>query len=144
MRRFLYDTGVFVYALGGPHDYRDPCRAILHYGERGLLAAEASVELVHEFAYVRRRQGVTRHEASEAARAIAGTCPLHPVTPSDMELALRLWVEHERLDVRDAVFAAQALNRKIDAILSPDRDFDGIPGLERVDPADAAAVAALR
>ena len=61
-----------------------------------------------------------------------------------MERALDLWSGYERLDVRDAIFAAQALNRDIDAILSPDRDFDDIPGLERIDPADAEAVAGLR
>jgi len=46
--------------------------------------------------------------------------------------------------MRDAIFAAQALNHGIDAILSTDRDFDDVPGLERVDPADAAVVAKLR
>jgi predicted nucleic acid-binding protein len=46
--------------------------------------------------------------------------------------------------VRDAIFAAQALNRGIDAILSTDKDFDGVPGLQRIDPADTDAVAALR
>lgn len=112
-------------------------------GERGRLAAEASVELVHEFAYVRRRQGVTRTGAAESARAIADACPLHPVGRTDMERALDLWSEHEPLDMRDAIFAAQALNRDIDAILSPDRGFDGIPGLQRIDPADTAAVATL-
>jgi predicted nucleic acid-binding protein len=61
-----------------------------------------------------------------------------------MERALDLWSEHERLDVRDAIFAAQALNRDMDAILSPDRDFDDISGLERIDPADTSAVATLR
>jgi predicted nucleic acid-binding protein len=61
-----------------------------------------------------------------------------------MMRAMELWSEHDRLDVRDAIFAAQALNRGIDAILSPDRDFDEIPGLQRIDPADAQAVAALR
>ena len=61
-----------------------------------------------------------------------------------MEHALKLWCEHEQLDMRDAIFAAQALNRGIDAILSPDRGFGGIAGLERIDPADAKAVAALR
>jgi predicted nucleic acid-binding protein len=143
VRRFLYDTGVFIYALGGEHHYRDPCRAILDSGERGRLAAEASIELVHEFAYVRTRQGVTRTEAAESARAIADTCPLHQVSAADMELALDLWCGHEQLDMRDAIFAAQALNRDIDAILSADRGFDGIPGLQRIDPADAEAVAAL-
>jgi hypothetical protein len=37
----------------------------------------------------------------------------------------------------------QALSRNIDAILSPDRDFDDIPGLRRIDPADTAAPATL-
>jgi len=110
----------------------------------GRLAGEASVELIHEFAYVRRRQQVTRLAAAESGRDVAGICPLHAVGRADIERALDLWCEHERLDVRDAIFAAQALNRDIDAILSPDRGFDGIPGLERIDPADASAVAALR
>jgi predicted nucleic acid-binding protein len=143
VRRFLFDTGVFIYALGGEHPYREPCRAIMHDGQLGLLAAEASVELIHEFTYVRLRQGVTRRAAVADARDIAGTSRLHVVEPADMERALDLWCEHERLDVRDAIFAAQALNRGIDAILSPDRGFDGIPGLERIDPADATAVASL-
>jgi predicted nucleic acid-binding protein len=54
-----------------------------------------------------------------------------------------LWCEHERLAVRDAIFAATALNRGIDAILSPDQDFDDIPGVQRIDPADATALATL-
>jgi predicted nucleic acid-binding protein len=47
------------------------------------------------------------------------------------------------LDVADAVSAATALNRGIGAILSADRDFDAVPELERIDPADARAVEAL-
>ncbi len=143
MRRFLFDTGVFIYALGGEHRYREPCRAILREIRGGRLAGEASVELIHEFAYVRSRRRVTRFDAAESARDVAGICPLHTVGPEDIERALDLWCEHERLDMRDALFAAQALNRGIDAILSPDRGFDGIPGLERIDPADATAVDSL-
>lgn len=144
MRRFLFDTGVFVYALGGEHRYREPCRAILREVQSGRLAAEASVELIHEFAYVRVRRAGDRIDATRAARTIARTLSLHTVEQRDMERALDLWSEHERLDVRDAIFAAQALNRGIDAILSADVDFDGISGLQRIDPADAEAVASLR
>lgn len=143
MRRFLFDTGVFVYALGGDHPYREPCRAIMEDGRRGLLAAEASVELIHEFAYVRLRKGVSRKVAAQDARDIAATSKLHTVQPRDIDRALQIWCDHERLDMRDAIFAAQALNRGIDAILSPDRGFEGIPGLQRIDPADADAVASL-
>lgn len=144
MRRFLFDTGVFVYAIGGEHAYREPCRVVLGELRTGRLAGEASVELVHEFAYVRQRRAKARGDTAHWARRIGRACPLHPVAPADVERALTLWCEHERLDMRDAIFAAQALNREIDAILSPDRGFDGIAGLERIDPADDAAVAKLR
>ena len=38
---------------------------------------------------------------------------------------------------RDAVHAATALLWGFDVIVSPDRDFEGIPGLRRLEPADA-------
>jgi predicted nucleic acid-binding protein len=143
VRRFLLDTSVFLYALGGEHRYREPCQAILREMRGERLSGEASIELVHEFAYVRQRR-VARTDAAHWARRIKRACPLHSVGPGDIERALDLWCEHERLDMRDAIFAAQALNRGIDAILSPDRGFDGIPGLERIDPADTEAVATLQ
>jgi uncharacterized protein len=142
VRRFLFDTSVFIYALGGEHPYRDPCRAIMSEGAQGKLAGEASIELIHEFAYVRART-VTRLTAATDARDIAATSRLHPVERADIERALELWSQYERLDMRDAIFVAQALNRQIGAILSTDRDFDGIDGLQRIDPADAPAVASL-
>ena len=143
VRRFLFDTGVFVYALGGEHRYREPCRAILREVQSRRLGAEASIELIHEFAYVRRRREGSRADAARWAHAIGRSFSLHIVEPRDMDRALDLWCEHERLDMRDAIFAAQALNRDIDAILSPDRGFDGIPGLQRIDPTDTTAVASL-
>jgi predicted nucleic acid-binding protein len=57
--------------------------------------------------------------------------------------ALDLFERYERLTARDAVFAAFALNRGIDTILSVDADLDGIEGLTRVDPADRDAIEAL-
>jgi predicted nucleic acid-binding protein len=56
---------------------------------------------------------------------------------------MRLLEAHPELDVADCVHAATALNRGLDAILSPDRAFDSVSGLERVDPADREGVAAL-
>jgi uncharacterized protein len=143
VRRFLYDTAVFVYALGSEHRYREPCRSILREAQHGALDGEASLELVHEFAYVRLRQSGDRRDAAHWARTVARVCRMHAVEQPDVDRALTLWCEHERLAVRDAIFAATALNRGIDAILSPDRDFDDIPGLRRIDPADATALATL-
>lgn len=143
MTRFLYDTAVFLYALGGEHPYRDPCRAILDRATRGELEGEASADLIQEIVHHRFRRTGDRRRAVRNARDIAELCELHPARPEDVLRGLDLYEEHERLSARDAVFAALALNRGLDAILSPDRGFDGLPALNRVDPVDDRAVAAL-
>jgi len=143
VRRFLYDTAIFVYAVGAEHPYLDSCRAIVERARRGELTGEASIELVQELAHVRMRRGGDRTEALAVARAAAELCQLHDFHRRDLPLVMTLLEHHDDLHVRDAVHAATALNRNIDAILTPDRAFDVIPGLERIDPADVAGVATL-
>jgi len=143
MRRFLFDTNVFVYALGGPSSYREPCRAIVGHAAAGRVRGEASADLVQEFVHQRMRQIGDRELAVAAARHVATLCHLHDVKASDVTLALWLFETHERVTARDATFAAVALNRGLDAILSADRDFDEIPGIERIDPRDEARVRTL-
>ncbi len=113
MRRFLFDTSIFIYALGGEHLYKEPCREIV------------------------------RKAAAEAARNVAKLAWWHPVEPNDIQRGIDLFEIHPNLDARDAVFAALAINRGIDTILSTDRAFDGINELKRIDPADEQAVARL-
>lgn len=137
MRRFLYDTAVFVYARGAQHDYRDPCRLLVSLAREGRLMGEASVELVQEYAHILRRRGLAPGLVQAQARDVAATCLLHDFTGADLQLALNLLGGHPTLRVRDAVHAATALRRGIPVIVSPDRDFDGIAGLERVDPREA-------
>ncbi|MGH2394946.1 MAG: type II toxin-antitoxin system VapC family toxin [Candidatus Limnocylindria bacterium] len=135
--RFLYDTSVFVYARGAEHEYREPCRAVVRLAGQGVLAGEASVELVQEYAHILRRRGLGGADVREQARDVAALCLLHDFAEEDLRLALNLMATHEKLRVRDAVHAATALRRGISVILSADHDFDGIAGLERLDPLDA-------
>lgn len=143
MRRFLYDTSVFVHAIGREHPYRGPCREVLQMAAAGKLMGEASADLIQELAHQRLRRTGDRAEAAEAARAAAEVCRLHPVEPDDVLRGLDLLGRYARLDARDAVFAALALNRGIDAILATDRAFEEVEGLERIDPADETALATL-
>lgn len=143
MRRFLFDTNVFVYALGGTGPYREPCRTIVEHASAGRLDGEASADLIQELLHQRMRQTGDRTLAVATARRVQTLCQLHDVQESDVNLALWLFETHTRLSARDATFAAVALNRGVDAILSADRDFDEIPGLERIDPRDVAGVSSL-
>jgi uncharacterized protein len=135
--RFLYDTAVFLYAVGSDHPYREPCRHIVRLAAEGSLFGDASVELVQEVVHVRARRTGHRHDAAQAGRHVMPLCRLHPVEPSDLVAALRLFQTCPDLHMRDAIHAATALNRDIGLILSPDRAFDAVPGIERVDPAAA-------
>jgi predicted nucleic acid-binding protein len=143
VRRFLYDTSIFSYALGGDHPYRTPCREIVSRAAAGDLQGEASADLLQELLYQRTRRTGDRHGAARAARNVSRLAWWHSVEPTDVQRGIDLFESHERLDARDAVFAALAINRGIDAILSTDRGFDEVGGLERIDPADERAVASL-
>lgn len=143
MRRFLYDTSIFVYALGSEHRYREPCREIVRRAAAGDLQGEASADLLQELVHQRARRTGDRLGAAEAARRVAKLAWWHPLEPNDVQRGIDLYENHDGLDARDAVFAALAINRGIDAILATDRAFDGIDGLERIDPADERAVATL-
>jgi predicted nucleic acid-binding protein len=143
VRRFLYDTSIFIYALGRDHPYREPCREIVHKAAVGNLQGEASGELLQELVHQRARRTGDRRGAVEAARNVTKLAWWHPVEPNDIQRGIDLFETHPGLDARDAVFAALAINRGIDAILATDRAFDGIDDLERIDPADVQAVATL-
>lgn len=139
MTRFLFDTAVFLYARGREHQYRESCRTLVHLSEDGALAGEASVELVQEFAHVLRRRGLDGPTVREQALAVASLCSLHDFEEPDLRLALSLVASVPALGMRDAVHAATALRRGIGVIVSPDRAFDPIIGLERLDPRDAVS-----
>lgn len=141
--RFLYDTAIFAYAVGGAHRYQEPCRQIVAMAGREELLGEASADLVQELLHQRFRRTGDRRLAANQAREVAALCVLHEVRAADVERGLELFEGATRLSARDAVFAALALNREIETILSPDRDFDEVAGLRRVDPLDEAALGTL-
>jgi predicted nucleic acid-binding protein len=137
MNRFLYDTSIFIYARGAEHAYRAPCRELVELAESGAVAGEASVELVQEYAHILRRRGLNGKTVREQARDVAALCLLHDFAEEDLRLALNLVAGQATLGMRDAVHAATALRRGISIIVSTDTDFDGVAGLERLDPATA-------
>lgn len=134
---------IFVYALGRDHPYKEPCREIVRRAAAGDLQGEASADLLQGLLHQRLRRTGDRSGAAKSIRNVAMLALWHPLEPNDVQRGIDLFEAHTNLDARDAVFAALAINRGIDAILTTDRAFDEIPGLERIDPTDQRAVAAL-
>lgn len=137
--RVLLDSAVFIYAVGTSHPYRDPCVRLLDALERDLYEGESSALAVEEVLHQRVRRTGDRASARRVAGNVVVLCPPHELTRADLSLGLRLFTDSERLDARDALHAATALNHGIPAVVSPDEAFDDVAGLERIDPIDAAA-----
>jgi predicted nucleic acid-binding protein len=121
-----------VYAVGDRHDQRDACRALVSTATDGGIELHASVELVQEFLFHRLRRG-NRALAVKQTRDVAALCVLHPF---DTEVAGRMidLVASAGIGGRNAVHAATALLHGFEALVSPDRGFDTVPGLLRIDP----------
>jgi predicted nucleic acid-binding protein len=143
VRRAFLDSNVFLYATGREHPYRESCRALLEAVGEGAVIGETSVEVVQEAAHVRVRRTGRREDARELADRIGRSCTVHAFEQTDLARAIEIFVAGESLPMRDAVHAAVALNRGLEALVSADRDFDRVPGISRVDPLDQAAVRAL-
>lgn len=134
MRRIWVDTSVLVFAAGGEHPMREPCRRLIAAAAAGTAELHASVEMVQEFVFHRLRR-VSRADAVSQARQAGALCALHPFDMDVLQRALEL--VSAGLGGRDAVHAATALAHGFEEIVSADRDFDAVPGLRRIDPVDA-------
>lgn len=131
----LVDATVVLHALGDAQAQRRVCRTFLEDLFDGRGRAYASTEMLQEAVFHRMRR-VSRADALAEVRLLE---PLFIVLNFDhevLELALGL-IERTSIRGRDAVHAATALAYGIGTIASSDPAFDGIPGLRRVDPADA-------
>jgi predicted nucleic acid-binding protein len=135
----LLDSAVFVYAVGADHPYRAPCRRLLEAVAAGDLVAEVSALAVEECLHQRARRTGDRESAVRVASNIAALCTVHDLGHSELTLGLQLFADFPTLGARGALHAATAINHRIPTLVSPDRDFDPLPNLQRVEPADAVA-----
>jgi len=133
----LFDTAVFIYAVGSDHPHQQPCRELIRLLTEEAITVDISAETIQEYVHVRTRRGVERSQAVDEARSIVALCRVHDVTMANLQVGLQLFRTHDKLHMRDAVHAATALECQASVVVSPDRAFDDIPGIERLEPAEA-------
>lgn len=139
----VVDTTVLVYAVGGEHPLREPCRTIVRAVGDGSLIATTTVEVIQEFTHVRaRRQG--RAESVALARSYATLlAPLLVLDETDLRAGLDLFARHQSLGAFDAVLAAATMGRDAE-LVSADHGFAALEGLTVHDPADEDLLNRLR
>ena len=132
------DTAVVMYAAGADHQLKEPCQRILTRVADGGLDAVVSVEVVQEILH--RFMALRRPEqgASIARDTLDLFAPVLPVTHAVMRRMPELVEAYPDLAARDLVHVATCLQEGIGEIVSPDRGFDRVAEIRRIDPASGA------
>ncbi len=133
-----------MYAAGRPHPLRESCRTIneLALGSPVAFCTDAEVlqELLHRYLAIDRR--------SEAERIVTSFAVLLEgrvidVLADDVVEASRLAFALPSLSARDLLHVAILRRAGVGHIISADRAFDAVPGLQRLDPTELPAIRAL-
>jgi predicted nucleic acid-binding protein len=131
---FFVDANVILYAVGNG-EQSEACAELMAAIMDGADGRTSSAVLEEVWHLERSgRMGDLKGIAADAYRAFT---PLLSVT--DEVFARALAVEEPRLGTADRLHVGTCLAHGIDTIVTADRGFDGVRGVRRIDPLDAAA-----
>ena len=131
------DTNIPAYASGREHAYKEPCARILMMAaeQPSLFVTNAEVlqELLHRY-LSSDRWALGREVIESFAEVMHGR--IEPILGEDVQLAASLADHHPPMSSRDLLHAAVMQRLGLYRIVTADTDFDGLPGVTRLDPAD--------
>ena len=130
----LVDSNVLMYAAGADHPNRAPSLQFLESVASGTLNAALDAEVLQEILHRYRaldRWSDGRKVYDQARRIFTVVLP---VTSDVLEVTRRLLDELPSLSARDALHASVVEHYELTGICSFDRDFDAVPGLNRIEP----------
>ena len=133
------ETSVLLIAAGVMHPQRAACQGVLDSLRTGRRRLHTSVEGIQEFVFHRTRRGDLAVGMAQA-EGLANSLVLHHFDEAVLLEALRL-MKSTPVRGRDAVHAATAMLAGFDRIVTLDSDFDSLPGLAAVTPAEVLAEA---
>jgi predicted nucleic acid-binding protein len=121
-----------MYLVGADHPNKPVARQLVERaimaGDRLVTDAEVLQEILHRYVAIGRREAI----AAAFAAVLDIVDEVLPIERTEVERARRLLETAGRLSARDAVHVAIMERHRIDRVMSFDRGFDGIPGIERL------------
>jgi predicted nucleic acid-binding protein len=134
----LVDANIFLRFLTRDDEEKAAaCRVLFHRLERGEQEATTTEVILHEVLYVlssRAHYNLSHDEAAERLRPLLSVRGLRMPHKRRYLRALDLYGTYRRLDFADAVSIAYMEEAGIAEIATYDTDFDGIPGIRRIEP----------
>ena len=131
------DANVPIYAAGRDYPYKEPCARVLsmvsEHPDSFVTDAEVLQELLHRY-LASRRWELGREVLHSFAELMHDR--IEPVLEEDIHKAAELADQHPTVSARDLVHAAVMQRLRSVRIVSSDTDFDRLPSITRLDPAD--------
>ena len=128
----LIDSNVPMYLVGADHPHKGDARRLLerlaHERHRLVTDAEVFQEILHRYTAIGRRDAV--HPAFEALLKVVDE--VLPIRRQEILRARDALLATPRLSARDAIHVAVMEENGITRVLSFDRGFDGLPGIQRL------------
>jgi len=128
------DTAVIMYSAGGDHPLREPCGRIIEAIGDGDFDAVTSVEVIQEIFHRFLSVGRADEGRAQAVDAIDLFAPVIPLTHALIRRVPDLARKYPSLSARDLVHVATCIHEGIVDIVSPDRGFDQVAEIRRIDP----------
>ena len=135
--KFL-DANIFLrYLIPGDEAKARACLSLLQAVKTGRESVTTSESVIAEITYVLRSKahyGLTPAEIGARLRPILALRGLKLPNKRTFLRAFDLWDTYPTLDFEDALTVAHMERLHLAELLSYDKDFDGIPGIQRVEP----------
>jgi len=126
----LIDTNVIVYAVSKAHPLKEGARRILANITAGVLEATLDVETLQEILHLYS----SRRERTKGFETLDDLLILFPnpisIGRAEVETARDLMRLHSFLGARDSIHAAVVINHKLKGIITADKVFDRIRGVQ--------------
>ncbi len=127
----LVDSNIPMYLVGAPHPNKVEAQHLLDRalsaGERLVTDAEVLQEICHRYA------SIGRHDAIQPTfdTILGAVDDVLPIDRRVAETAKDIVLRYASLSARDAVHAAVMRRHGIARIMTFDRGFDAVPGIDR-------------
>ncbi len=126
------DSNIPMYLVGAAHPHKMDAQRLLErlISERTRLVSDAEVlqEILHRYAAIGRRDAI--QQAFDALLGIVDA--VFPIEQAVAERAKNTLLAHAQISARNALHVAVMQHHGVERILSFDRGFDGVTGIQRV------------
>ncbi len=129
------DTNIPIYAAGREHRYKRSCqRIIMLAAERpqNFVTSSAVLQEIIHYYLATQRWSEGRGIFRDFVTTLNGR--IEPVQPDDVTMAAQLVDQSLGVNAQDLVHAGVMLRLGVGHIITADKDFERIDGIERLDP----------